>query len=165
MRISIRSLLALPIIVGILFDAGAAWAQAAGRPRECFTKAEESAEQIVRLGLRLREGAKGCDEPPWNMQTQGIWEQLDSQFGARFAAQTAARRRAFQREFADAADNRLEMWNGRIVMHFRHYPLSEVYCGSIKDMMQKTLGKGWGVLQKNAVKGADEVKMDYRLCE
>lgn len=159
-----RLMLTIPVIAGFLFDVAPAMAQAAGQERGCFTKAEETAEQIVRLGLRMREGAKACDGPPWNARTQSTWEQLDQRFGSQFAAQTAVRRKAFQREFADDADNRLEMWNGRIVMHFRHYPLSDVYCTSIKDMMQQTLTKGFGSLKKNAAKGADEVKMDYRLC-
>ncbi len=156
-----RRLLILLLLVSLM--PVPAQAQAAGRG--CFTKAEEAAEQIVREGLRLREGARGCEGPPWNMQTLALWEEVDQRFGPRFAAQTRIRRNAFQREFSDDADNRLEMWNGRIVFHFRHYPLSEVYCAGIKDMLDQTRKKGWGVLQRSAFKGAGEVKMDYRLCD
>ncbi|HXP97276.1 MAG TPA: hypothetical protein VN809_11225 [Telmatospirillum sp.] len=133
--------------------------------RGCFTKAEQKAEQIVREGLRLREGAKGCDGPPWGLHTLSLWTSVDQRFGPQFAAQTRVRKSAFQREFSDDADNRLDMWNGRIVLHFRHYPLSEVYCAGIKDMLDNTLKKGWGVVARSAAKGVDEVKMDYRLCE
>jgi hypothetical protein len=138
-------------------------AQAA--PRGCFTKAEETAEQIVREGLRLREGAKGCAEAPWRQQTLSLWNSLDQRLGPQFAAQTLIRQKAFQREFSDDADNRLQMWNGRIVFYFRNYPLSEVYCAGIKDMLEQMLKKGWGALKSKAGKGADEVKMDYRPCE
>jgi hypothetical protein len=115
--------------------------------------------------LRLREGARGCAGPPWGLNTQSLWTSIDQRFGPQFAAQTRIRRGAFQREFSDDADNRLDMWNGRIVLHFRHYPLSEVYCAGVKDMLDNTLKKGWGVVARSAAKGVDEVKMDYRLCE
>ncbi|MDR3435401.1 hypothetical protein [Telmatospirillum sp.] len=137
-------------------------AQAA--PRGCFSKAEENAEQIVRLGLRLREGATGCDGQPWNMHTQDLWDQVDQKLGARFAAQTQIRRGAFVREFSDDADNRLEMWNGRIVMYFRHHPLSEVYCSEVKTQLEQTLKSGWGVIARVAKTSVDEVRMDYRAC-
>jgi hypothetical protein len=156
-----RWLLSLFVIVSLM----PAVAQAQANGSGCFRKAEQTAEQIVREGLRLREGARGCDGPPWNMRTLALWEEVDKRFGARFAAQTQIRQKAFQREFSDDADNRVDMWNGRIVLHFRHYPLSEVYCAGIKDMLEQTLKKGWGVLQRSAAKGAGEVEMDYRPCE
>ncbi|PKU22882.1 hypothetical protein [Telmatospirillum siberiense] len=152
----------LSLVLLISFLPGFAQAQRA--PRGCFSAAEEKAEQIVRLGLRLREGARGCDGQPWNMHTQSLWDDIDQRFGARFAAQTNARKTAFQREFSDDADNRLEAWNGRIVFYFRNYPLSEVYCSGIKDMLEQVQKKGWAIVMRNATKGADEVRMDYRLC-
>lgn len=153
-----------PVILLLFVSLMPVPASAQAAQRGCFTKAEESAEQIVREGLRLREGARGCDAPPWSMHTQALWDDVDQRFGPRFAAQTRVRRNAFQREFSDDADNRLEMWNARIVYHFRNYPLSEVYCAGITDMLQQVQKKGWGALLRNASKGADEVKMDYRLC-
>ena len=94
-----------------------------------------------------------------------MWTDVDARLGARFAAQTNIRRQAFLREFSDDADNRMDMWNGRIVMHFRHYPLSAVYCAEIKDMLVQTQKRGWRVIQTEAAKGRDEVKMDYRPCD
>jgi hypothetical protein len=153
--------IALLLLVSIMPTSALAQAQGRG----CFTKAEEAAEQIVREGLRLREGARACDGAPWHMHTLPLWDDVDQRFGPRFAAQTRLRRIAFQREFTGDADNRLEAWNGRIVFHFRHYPLSGVYCAGIKDMLEQTQKKGWGVLQRRALKAADEVKMDYRICQ
>jgi hypothetical protein len=138
---------------------------AEAKARNCFTKAEQTAEQIVREGLRLREGATGCDGPPWKMHTLSLWMSVDQRLGSRFAAQTRIRKKAFQREFSDDADNRLEMWNGRIVLHYRNYPLSDVYCAGVKDMLDNALKKGWGAVTRSAARGADEVKMDYRYCE
>jgi hypothetical protein len=134
------------------------------QPTGCFTKAEQAAERIVRQGLRLREGARKCAAPPWNMGTQSQWDAIDRQFGPRFAAQTRIRQNAFQREFSDDAENRLEAWNGRIVFHFRYYPVSETYCTGIQQMMADMQKRGWTVLTRQADKAAEEVRMDYRLC-
>lgn len=150
----------LALILCLLPD----WAYAQAKSRGCFSKAEETAEQIVREGLRLREGARGCSEPPWSMPVKSLWDDVDRRFGPRFAQQTNIRRKAFQREFADDADNRLERWDGRIVMHFRHFPLSETYCEAIKTTLEDVQKRGWSVLQKQAAKGVDEVTMDYRPC-
>jgi len=46
-------------------------------------------------GLRLREGANGCDERPWSMKTAGLWQQVDEKFGSKFKQQTDIRRGAF----------------------------------------------------------------------
>jgi hypothetical protein len=140
-----------------------AWAQAA--QKECFTKAEEKAEQIVRDGVRLREGAMACDGRPYYKGTLPLWQQVDQRFGAQFAQQTKIRENAFKREFADDAENTLGMWNGRIVLHYRNYPYSDTYCDSIKIMLDNMTKKGWSVLAKQAGAGKDEVAMDYRLCK
>lgn len=139
------------------------WAQA--KNRGCFTKAEMTAETIVREGLRLREGALGCDGPPWNMGTRPLWEEVDRVFGPRFAQQTHSRMRAFQREFQDDAVNRLQMWDARTVMHYRHYPVSQLYCEDIRDTLQDVRKSGWSIIPRQAAKGRDAVEMDYRPCK
>lgn len=141
-------------------------AQAAAQPKShgCFTMVEEVAEQIVREGVRLREGAAACDETPWNMGTRPLWVAVDKQFGPRFAAQTAIRQRAFEREFAGDAGNRLDQWNGRIVMHFRQYPLSALYCRGIKDELQQFQRRGWKYFTNQAAKAKEAVHMDYNPC-
>ena len=140
-------------------------ALAAGKPKICFTPAEEAAEQLVRGGLRLREGALGCDGPPWDFHTKPLWEQVDRRFGPRFKQQTDIRRTAFVREFGNDAENRVQMWDGRTVFHFRHYPLSVPYCTEIRDNLQAMLKGGWGVFAKQAQRAKDEVEMDYRGCK
>jgi hypothetical protein len=154
----------LPIVALLVLCLTSADALAQAKPRGCFTKAEESAEQLVRGGLRLREGALGCDGPPWEAGTRPLWEQIDRQFGSRFARQTQIRQRAFEREFAKDAENRLQVWDGRIVFHYRHYPLSATYCANLKDMMEKMLRVGWAVFARQAATARDEVKMDYKPC-
>ncbi len=137
---------------------------AAGKGKICFTRAEESAEQLVRGGLRLREGATACDGAPWQADTLGLWRQVDERFGRQFKQQTDIRRAAFVREFANDAENRVQMWDGRIVLQFRNYPLSAPYCSEIKKTLQTMLKAGWGSFVKHAQRAMDEVEMDYRLC-
>jgi hypothetical protein len=140
-------------------------ALAAGpKPKICFNAAEQNAEQLVRGGLRLREGAAGCDGPPWDFHTKPLWDQVDQQFGARFKQQTDIRRRAFEREFSKDAENNERMWDGRTVLYFRNYPLSVPYCTEIRDSLQNILKKGWGAFVKHAQRAKDEVEADYRPC-
>ena len=151
-------------LLSCLSVAAAAQAPAKKGTLGCFSKAEQAAERIIREGLRLREGARGCDEPPWNMRTASLWADIDQKLGARFLAQSKVREKAFLREFKDDADNRLARWNARTVFHFRYFPLSEVYCANLKKTLQQMQKKGWGAVSNLAAKGTDEVEMDYRPC-
>ncbi len=137
-----------------------AWA----KPKKCFTKPEQTAEQVIRLGLRLREGALTCHDKPWNRDTKAAWEKMDQTFGQRFAQQTKIREQAFSREFPKDAKTILAQWDGRTVFFYRYHPLSDVYCNSIGKLLDDINKKGWGYLTQQAAKGGDEVKMDYRQC-
>jgi len=141
-------------------------ALAAGpKPKICFTKAEENAEQIVRGGLRLREGANGCDARPWMAQTKPLWDQVDQRFGPRFKQQTNIRRAAFVREFANDAENQVQAWDGRTVLYFRNLPLSVPYCAEIKKTLQDLLGKsGWGGFISRSRLYRIPVEDDYKPC-
>jgi len=143
---------------------GPVFAQTGANALGCFTKAEQAAEQIVREGLRLREAAQGCDRLPWRKDTKRLWDDINQRFGQRLAAQTQTRQKAFQREFGDDAENRLAMWDGRIVTTFRHYPLSDDYCDAMKETLESVQKKGWSVIDVLARKGRVEVEMDYRPC-
>jgi hypothetical protein len=140
-------------------------ALAAGpKPKVCFTKAEENAEQLVRGGLRLREGAAGCDGRPYEMHTQPLWDQIDQRFGPRFKQQTDIRRAAFVREFAKDAENNERAWDGRTVLYFRNYPLSQVYCAQIKKSLEDFLKTGWKGFVNKARLYRIPVEDDYKLC-
>jgi len=132
--------------------------------KTCFTQSEHTAEQIIRSGLRLREGAIGCDGPPWDFHTRKAWEQVDQQYGPRFKQETDIRRKAFQREFAKDAENNEQMWDGRTVLYFRNYPLSAPYCAEIKDSLDALLKGGWSNFAKKSKLSKDEVEADYRVC-
>jgi hypothetical protein len=137
---------------------------AEAKPKGCFSKAEETAEQVVRQGLRLREGARGCDGDPWNQRTQAAWDDIDKRLGSQFAAQTKTRKAAFQREFDKDAENHLSEWDARIVTHYRQMPLSPIYCRDVKKLLTEVQKKGWSALLKQAAKGSDQVKMVYKSC-
>jgi hypothetical protein len=136
----------------------------AAKTKMCFTKAEENAEQLVRSGLRLREGASGCDGPPWSFHTKPLWDQIEQKFGPRFKQQTDIRRKAFEREFAKDAENREQMWDGRTVLHYRDFPLSKSYCTELKTSLETMLKSGWGSFASRARLDKDPVEMDYRPC-
>lgn len=140
-------------------------ALAAAKPKICFTKAEESAEQLVRGGLRLREGANGCDERPWSAGTAPLWKQVDEKFGPKFKQQTDIRRTAFVREFSKDVENHIQAWDGRTVLYYRNYPLSIVYCEQVKKSLNDMLGRsGWGGFQKSARLYRIPVEDDYKPC-
>lgn len=136
----------------------------AAKPKICFTKAEEGAEMLVRGGLRLREGAAGCDGRPYDMHTQPLWDQIDQKFGPKFKQQTDLRRKAFEREFSKDVENNVQAWDGRTVLYFRNYPLSQVYCVQIKKNLEDFLKTGWGSFAKTAKLYRIEVQDDYKLC-
>jgi hypothetical protein len=135
------------------------------KPRGCFTKAEQTAEEVVRYGLRLRESGRACDEPPWEAGTAPLWEAVDKQFGSQFKQQTDTREKAFVREFENDAVNKLTQWNSRIVFYYRHYPLSAVYCGGIKATLVDIPKKPWSKLVKQAVIARDDIRMTYQPCD
>ncbi len=135
------------------------------KPRGCFTKSEQTAEEVVRYGLRLREGAMGCDGAPWEAHTQPLWEAVDKQFGPQFKQQTDARAKAFVREFENDAEHKLTQWNARIVFYYRNYPLSPVYCDSIKKEMMQMQAKGWNAFVKLAKLAREDIRMTYQPCD
>ena len=135
------------------------------KPRGCFSKAEQTAEEVVRYGLRLRESGRACDGAPWEAGTAPLWEAVDKQFGPQFKQQTDIRAKAFQREFENDAENKLTQWNARIVFYYRHYPLSPVYCDGIKADLEAIPKKGWANFVKRSVIAHDDIRMTYKPCD
>lgn len=137
---------------------------AATKPRGCFTAPEISAERLVRQGLRLREGANACNGNPWNYKTLPLWTDIDTRFGWRFAQQTKIRKGAFIREFDKDAENRITQWDGRTVMFYRTYPLSDEYCAGVKKQLLDMQKSGWAVFVKAASVAPEEIKTIYNPC-
>lgn len=137
---------------------------AEAKPKGCFSPNEINAERLVRQGLRLREGATGCDGNPWNFGTLSMWRDIDQRFGQQFAQQTKIRKGAFVREFDKDAENRITQWDGRTVMHYRGYPLSVTYCTEIKKLLSDMQKSGWAAFKKRAVVAPDDVKFMFKSC-
>jgi hypothetical protein len=156
-----KAAIALVTVVSLFASSVSA---AGGKPKICFTKAEENAEMLVRGGLRLREGAAGCDGRAYEMHTQPLWDQVDQKFGPKFKQQTDLRRKAFVREFAKDVENHVQAWDGRTVLYFRNYPLSQVYCVQIKKNLEDFLKTGWASFAKTALLYRIQVEDDYKLC-
>jgi hypothetical protein len=157
----IRRWLALTAIALLLVPP----AEAVAKPRGCFTKAEQNAEEIVRFGLKLREGGINCDGDPWNRRTRPLWDKVSDDYDAQFRQNTDIRNKAFLREFENDAEHRLQLWNGRIVFYYRHYPLSGAYCDGIRKMLTDADKNGWVKLTKQARLARDEVRMTYEPCD
>jgi hypothetical protein len=133
-------------------------------PTDCFKGQEQRAEQIVRAGLRLREGAIACHAAPFFRDSYAQWQRLDEKFGQKFLEQKLIREKAFIRQFGEDPDNQLETWDARIVYHYRHHPLSTIYCDRIEYDLNLFLNKGWSLFLKQAQTGKDEVEMDFNIC-
>ena len=157
MKAAIALCTALSLFASSAFAAG-------GKPKICFTKAEEGAEMLVRGGLRLREGAAGCDGRPYEMHTKPLWDQVDQKFGSKFKQQTDLRRSAFVREFSKDVENHVQAWDGRTVLYFRNYPLSQPYCAQVKKNLEDFLKSGWPSFAKTATLYRIPVEDDYRVC-
>jgi hypothetical protein len=131
----------------------------------CFTKPEETAEQIVRFGLYLREGAHLCSDKPLRLtELAMLWEDIDQRLGSQFARQSALRKKAFEREFAGDSDNRLTIANGRLVNAYRSLSPTALFCDDLKTVLQDVQKHGWSAVTKRAAKGRAEVELDYDPC-
>lgn len=136
--------------------------QAVAAPRGCFTAPEHEAEQEIRHGIRLREGATECDA--WVPGLTEVWKKIDAANGNRFANQKSLRERAFAREFEKWSNTYREVWDGRIVMYFRNFPINEAHCRQLAKQLDEVLKKGYRAFKTQAALLRNEVRMDYRVC-
>lgn len=137
-----------------------AWA----KPQRCFKAKEATAEENVRHGVRLREGAARCDSMGLTAGSNEAWQAINEAVAPQFKAQMDIRTAAFGREFESNAEQQLTHWNGRIVMHFRHRPLTAPYCQNLAANLKELRDKGWPAFIKQAKLEAGEIKMDYKIC-
>ncbi|MCC7168251.1 MAG: hypothetical protein IT565_11845 [Rhodospirillales bacterium] len=161
-------LIASLILAAFVLASAPAWAQAKAKgknqARGCFTKPEQAAEQQVRQGVRLREFAWRCEETPYLAKTLELWTGIDKKFGKDFAKVTETRQKAFQREFPESWKTDLEVWNGRIVLHYRHLYLSKRACVEARNQLEQIDKKGFKTFQAIAAKAKPDVIMDYKIC-
>lgn len=139
-------------------------AEAGAAPRNCFSPKEALAMQMVRHGIRLREGAMRCQEAGYSPGAVELWRKVDGAVGSQFKEQTDLRREAYQREFEKWAEWNLTVWDGRIVHYFRYRPLSRELCGNLSTMLKEVDEKGWKAFSKQADLLRNEVRLDYRIC-
>jgi hypothetical protein len=154
----------LVLLLAFLILPGESWAQKAGKPRECFTKPEHEAEQQVRQGIRLREWSAICDIEPFKAGTWPLWSKIDNKFGKDFAKVTESRAKAFEREFPETWKQQIEVWNGRIVLHWRNRSLLPRNCTELKKQLEQIDKKGFSAFKAIAAKTKPEVRMDYKIC-
>lgn len=138
---------------------------AEAKPKGCFTPAEADADLTVRVGVMLREMAARCDADPFNAGTAPLWTQVDAALGSRFARATQTRRQGFVREFPKEGANLMNYWDGRLVMHYRHAPLTRADCQDTAKMLKTVTKRGFNAFRSQADKAKNEVRMDYKTCQ
>lgn len=137
---------------------------AEAKPKGCFTQAEVEAEKTVRVGVMLRETAMRCDIAPFSAGTLPLWTDVDTALGSRFARATQTRRQGFVREFPKEGADLMSYWDGRLVMHFRHLPLTQADCQDTAKTLKMVRKKGFNAFRSQADKVKNEVRMDYKAC-
>lgn len=137
---------------------------AAAKPKGCFTNREHQAEQVIRHGIFLRESARLCAARPYYMDTDETWKSIEEALGASFAADTARRAKAFDREFGDRGEELRVYWNGRLVMEARHSATSPSFCDDVKVVLDEINRRGMRALKTQAEKARNLVLRDYKNC-
>ncbi|MBF0355690.1 MAG: hypothetical protein HQL43_10695 [Alphaproteobacteria bacterium] len=135
------------------------------KPKGCMTKAEQTVEWQIRHGIRLREFAFRCDEPPYNAGTLAIWRRIDATQTGQFQKMTDSRAKTFEREFPQTFKSYIEAWNGRIIMRYRDYYLSDIDCIQTKRQLQDIEKKGFKAFTTLSARYKPEILMDYRTCQ
>lgn len=134
-------------------------------PKRCFTQKEMTAEQVVRYGLTLREGAAVCSKTPHDFKLYPLWLDIDQKLGPQFAINKGIREVAFRREFGPSALNRLEMWDGRIVFYYRYVPVTADLCKEMRDNLEAVQKGGWAQVTKRSALNRDNVQMTFKRCD
>lgn len=154
-----RLVLSLLLVAGL---AAPAWAQAK-KPKRCLTVAEMTTEQIVRHGVFLRELGTRCEE--FTPGTKKLWTDFDTNFAARLKALTDKRKLVYQREFKDDWVKVMTYFDGRLVTHHRHVPLTRGTCDNVQERLQEVTKKGWKGFTEQAKILQNEVHQDYKICK
>ncbi len=145
---------------------GAAPAGAQGKPRGCLTAKEQTAEREVRHGVRLREMTFRCDrEYPQKEPLFPKWEEFAKQSTVQITQQVDLRKKAFAREFPQSPAATTQELDDRLVVFFRHYPLTAPYCEGVGTLMTAVTNGGWKIFSKQAATARTEIMLwDYKLC-
>jgi hypothetical protein len=151
------------LLLALILLASGSDAQA--KPKNCITKAEQTVEWQIRHAIRLREFAWRCDEKPYSAGTLDIWKRVDEKNAAKFQQMRDSRAKVFEREFPEKHKTYIENWNGRIIIRYRDYYLSDIDCKQTKKQLQDIDKNGFNSFTKLAARYKPEVLMDYRICQ
>lgn len=130
--------------------------------KRCLNDKELETERLVRHGVFLREGAWRCNGAvPGSFD---IWRDIDENLGPQMRRVTDARKLLFDREFGESSFQVTNYLDGRLVVYYRNFPLTGVYCNTINRLLKDVQARGWGAYAKQAETLRDNVKLDYRAC-
>ncbi|MDO8607987.1 MAG: hypothetical protein Q7R40_15745 [Phaeospirillum sp.] len=137
---------------------------AAAKPKRCFSVPEIAAEREIRHGIYLREAALRCN----GLYTKGsyeMWQKFESANGPKFKTANDKRKKAWQREFPDDWQHKINHADGRLVTYARNLPRTQGFCDNIEEMLQEVTQRGYGGFSAQAKMLQNEVIADYKVCQ
>lgn len=133
-------------------------------PKKCFAAGEIKAEQEVRQGIFLREAANRCNE--WLLPgARDRWQKIEATNGQRFRSAVDKRKRAWEREFPDDWQYKLNYADGRLVTYARNVSLTEGFCENIDELLQSIERRGYGAFSSLAKVVRNQVTDNYKVCQ
>jgi hypothetical protein len=135
----------------------------AAKAKRCLSPPEIKAEQEVRHGIYMREAARRCDND-YVKGAYAMWQKFETANGAKFKAANDKRIKAWQREYPDDWQPKMNHADGRLVTFARHVPRTMGYCENIEEKLQDLDKKGYAGFTKQAKIVYNEVIDDYKVC-
>lgn len=136
----------------------------AAKAKRCFSPPEITAEREIRHGIYMREAAKRCDGD-YVKGANAIWQKFETTNGAKLRATNSKRVKAWQREFPDDWQFKMNHADGRLVTYARHVPRTMGYCENIDEQLQELDKKGYAGFTAQAKVVHNEVIDDYKVCQ
>ncbi len=137
---------------------------AAAKPKKCFSLPEIRAEQEIRHGIYLREAAKRCDGR-YLRGSNDMWQKFEAANATKFKAAMDKRKRAWEREFPDDWQYKINYADGRLVTYDRNVPLTTGFCENIDELLKEVDKRGYGGFSGQAKLIHNEVIDDYKVCQ
>ncbi len=154
-----------PILVLAIAAVLLPWTSAmAAKAKNCLSAPEVNAEREIRHGIYMREAARRCDGN-YVIGTFNMWQKFEAASGAKFKASNDKRKKAWQREYPEDWQVKMNHADGRLVTYARNVPRTIGYCENIDDLLNDLDKKGYAAFTKQAKVVHNEVIEDYKVCQ
>ena len=136
----------------------------AASPKHCFSVPEITLEREVRHGIYLREAAQRCDGQ-YIKGSYELWQKFEKANGTKFKTAVEKRKKAWQREFPDDWQYKINHADGKLVTYARNIPRTVGFCDNIEELLQEVDKRGYGGFSGQAKRLQNEVVADYKVCQ